>query len=195
VSFVSTLPANILKFLFPPNYDFARGVEQCNRLVYITYSATGIDTSSVLHYSSDSSGGSDVSLVELFPIDSAESLETINRDLSIVDIRNSVESILLIKPSTDGSRGVEMGSDFVSNKYFDLLSGKVTTSPTPSSIFLGEGGVRGCASADDVTLCYKNIGDMLDYETLLNILKALKEIDETIEELIELVKNMLNITQ
>jgi hypothetical protein len=60
---------------------------------------------------------------------------------------------------------------------------------------LGEGGVRGCIAVDDVTLCYKKIGDVLDYETLLNLLKAFRDIDEMIEWLVELVKYILKIRQ
>jgi hypothetical protein len=195
MSFVSALPANFPKYLLPPTYDFALGVEQSKRLLLITYSAVGTDIGFILQHGSDNAGGSDVSLLKPVSIDSVASLEVVVKDMRIVDVHNSVEFITLSRTFTDGSRGVEMGSDFVSAKYFDLLTGKLTTSPTGSSILLGEGGVRGCASADYVTLCYKKIGDVLDYETLLNILKALKEIDETIEILIELVKYILNIRQ
>jgi hypothetical protein len=195
VSFVSALPANFPKYLLPPTYDFALGVEQSNRLLLVTYDAVGVDIGFILQHGSDHAGGSDVSLLKLVPIDSAKLFEFVVKDMRIVDVHNSVEFVTLSRTFTDGSRGAEMGSDFVSNKYFDLLTGKLATSPTPSSIILGEGGVRGCVASDYVTLCYKKIGDMLDYETLLNILKALKEIDEMIEILVEIVKYILNIKQ
>jgi hypothetical protein len=37
-----------------------------------------------------------------------------------------------------------------------------------------------CIAVATVTLCYKNVGDLLDYETLRNILIALRQIDERI---------------
>ena len=195
MSFVSTFPANFPKYLPPFNYDFAIGVERCNRIMYVTYNAIGTDTSSVLHYSLDSSGGSDVSLIKLYPQDTAKLIEVDNKGMSIIDVFNLSESIVLSRPLVDSSRGAEVGSDLPSDKYLDLLRDKVTTSPTTNSVYLGEGGIGGCVSADYTTLCYKKIGDRLDYETLLNILKALKEIDDTIELLVEFVKYILNIQQ
>jgi hypothetical protein len=40
----------------------------------------------------------------------------------------------------------------------------------------------GCIAVANVTLCYKKVGDLLDYETLQNILIALRQIDDKIRE-------------
>lgn len=40
----------------------------------------------------------------------------------------------------------------------------------------------GCIAVAEVTLCYKRVGDLLDYETLQSILYALKQSDDKVRE-------------
>jgi hypothetical protein len=46
----------------------------------------------------------------------------------------------------------------------------------------------GCVDIGDVSLCYKKVGDRLDWETLQNILVALKQIDDRVNEWINKIK-------
>jgi hypothetical protein len=48
-----------------------------------------------------------------------------------------------------------------------------------------------CIVVAGVTLCYKNVGDLLDHETLQNILHALKQIDDRARELIKIIEQEL----
>lgn len=48
-----------------------------------------------------------------------------------------------------------------------------------------------CVTVASVTLCYKKIGDLLDYETLQDILNALKEIDDKVKEWANIIEHDL----
>ena len=48
-----------------------------------------------------------------------------------------------------------------------------------------------CITVAEVTLCYKRVGDLLDYETLLFILYALKHSDDKIREWANVIEQEL----
>ncbi len=49
----------------------------------------------------------------------------------------------------------------------------------------------GCVDVGDVSLCYKKVGDRLDWETLQNILTALKQIDDRVMEWVNKIERAL----
>jgi hypothetical protein len=51
--------------------------------------------------------------------------------------------------------------------------------------------VVNCVAVAGVTLCYKKVGDLLDYETLQNILSALKHIDDKVREWVNIIEQDL----
>ena len=83
-----------------------------------------------------------------------------------------------IGPVADSISGTESGFAVLAPKYLDLQTGKTTTEPTPESVLIGIGGVSGCVDVGGAILCYKKLGDVLDWETLQNLLTAFKLIED-----------------
>jgi hypothetical protein len=155
--------------------DYAVGAEEYNRILSEIDFATGLETIAVL----------------LSQLDRAFTSERLRRMIAMRDLSRTVETFLIRQFGTDSSRGKELGYVPLAPKYLDLQTGKTTTTPTQQSVLIGVGGVGGCVAVGDVTLCYKKLGDTLDWETLLNLLTAFKLIDDRVGAWLDLVNKRM----
>lgn len=96
------------------------------------------------------------------------------------------------RSDTDHGRGEETSVAKLAPKYFDLQTWKITTTPTSLSVYIGIGGVSGCVVVAGVKLCYKKLGDVLDWETLQNLLEAFKRIDDKVKTWIDIINEILS---
>ncbi len=102
-----------------------------------------------------------------------------------------IRLLSLIDFVADSGGGTESALGMLAPKYLDLQTGKITTEPTPESIFIGIGGASGCVVVGDVELCYKKLDDVLDWETLQNLLTAFKLIEDRVKTWSDIIKTIL----
>jgi hypothetical protein len=179
MSFVSSLPANLTKYGLLPTWDFAIGRERYAFVIHTRDYANGTDGHTLIRSDVDFIAGLEMSTVLLSQLDRAFVSER-----SGVRI---VETVPIHLFDADSGRGVESGFVSLAQKYLDLQTGKITTTPTSQSVFIGLSGISGCIVIGDVKLCYKKIGDVLDWETLQGLLTAFKQIDDRIRKLIDTI--------
>ena len=177
MSFVSSLPANLPKYGALPTWDFARGRERYLRIAYSSDYAIGAERHVQKLSSVDLATGLETVAVLLPQLDRAVASERFTMKLLAHELSKAVETLLIRLFETDYGNSEELSFGVLAPKYYDLQTGETTTEPTPSSIFIGTGGVTGCVVAVNVKLCYKRFGDKLDYETIRNLLLAFNQID------------------
>ncbi len=195
MSFTSSLPANLPKYGVPPTrrdgiltaWDLARGRERHVCTTYGLDHAVGVDRHLQILPNTDHVVGLETFIATLPQLDSATASEKLNREISIRDLSRLIETFFLHLSETDSGRGAEPGSVSLSPKYLDLQTGKIVTTPTPQSVYIGIGGISGCVVVAGVTLCYKKLGDILDWETLRDLLTAFKLIDDGVRELLDII--------
>ena len=191
MSFVSSLPANLPKHGVPLTWDFAVGYEQYVRITYSPDYAIGLDRHIQILPNIDFVTGLETIAVLLPQLDRAFTSERLRRKIAMRDLSSTVEIFFMRRLVTDSVRGAEVGFAPLVPKYLDLQTGKTTTEPTQQSVLIGIGGVGGCIVVGDVTLCYKKLGDILDWETLRDLLIAFKHIDDRVRAWLDLVNKRI----
>jgi hypothetical protein len=192
VSFVSSLPANLPKHGVSLTWDFAEGHEQYVRVTYSLDYAVGADEHVRMLPSVDFATSLDTIAVLLSQLDRASASERLHRITDVRDLSRSVETFFISLLGADKGGGAEPGFGVLVPKYLDLQTGKVTTEPTSQSVFIGIGIIGGCIVVGDVTLCYKKLGDVLDWETLRDLLIALKQIDDRMRVWLDIINEYLS---
>ena len=191
MSFVSSLPANLSKYGVPLTWDYAVGYERYVRITYSPDYAFGAEEYNRTLSEIDFATGLETVIVLLSQLDRAFVSERLHRMIAMRDLSRTVETFLIRQFGTDSSRGKELGYVPLAPKYLDLQTGKITTTPTQQSVLIGVGGVGGCVAVGDVTLCYKKLGDMLDWETLRDLLVAFKHVDDRVGAWLDLVNKRI----
>ncbi|MFZ8808662.1 MAG: hypothetical protein ACO2PN_11235 [Pyrobaculum sp.] len=191
MSFTSSLPANLPKYGFWPTWDVAKGYERYVRAIYVPDYAIGTDGEILKLSNIDFATGLETIAVLLPQLDRAFASERLRRLTAMHDLLRAVETSLIRVLDTDSDTGNEPGFASLAPKYLDLETGKITTTPTPQSVFIGIGGVSGCVVVGRVVLCYKKIGDTLDWETLQDLLITFKHIDDRVRAWLDLVNERL----
>jgi hypothetical protein len=190
MSFVSSLPANLPKYGTLSTWDFAKGREQYVCAIYVHDSAVGADDYVIMLSNIDFATSLETIAVLLHQLDRASTLERLRREVTERDLLETDEMSLIHRLSVDSGKGDELSYALLAPKYFDLQTGKITTTPTPQSVFIGICGISGCVTVGYVVLCYKKLGDTLDWETLRDLLIAFKHIDDRARSLMDIVNRM-----
>jgi hypothetical protein len=167
------------------------GYEQYVRITYSPDYAVGLDRHIQILLNIDFATGLETIAVLLSQLDRAITSERLRRKIAMRDLSRTVETFLIRRSVIDSSRGKELGYASLAPKYLDLQTGKTTTEPTQQSVLIGIGGIGGCIAVGDVVLCYKKLGDTLDWETLLNLLTAFKLIDDRVGAWLDLVNKRI----
>jgi hypothetical protein len=192
VSFTSSLPANLPKYGLLPTRDVAKGYEQYVRAVYALDYAIGTDRHDLMVSSTDFAVGLETIAILLHQLDRAFTSERLRKMMTMYDLLRMDETFFVRSFDTDNSRGDELGYVPLAPKYFDLETGKITTTPTPQSVFIGIGGISGCVVVvGRVVLCYKKLDDILDWETLQDLLTAFRHIDNKVRAWLDLTNKRL----
>jgi len=191
MSFVCSFPANLPKYGVPLTWDFAIGHEQYVRVIHNVDHASSAEKLARMLSNIDFATGLETVIVLLSQLDRAFALERLHKMIAMRDLSRAVEMFLMRQFGVDSSRGDELSYVPLVPKYFDLQTGKITTTPTPQSVFIGTGGVSGCVAVDRIVLCYKKLGDILEWETLQNLLFAFRHIDGRVRAWLDLVNKRL----